>query len=277
MRKAASPPRWAPETRPRPTRRTRLRPATDSATRAPSEVLVEEGPGYVRELMAWGAAFPLRARWHAGSGNRGRAQRASRPARARRDRARDWPGCSGVAPRPSPNVPRPLTHARVVELVTDGEKEEGEGVRCAGARILHEDGTTTIARSPVALRDRRCGTRVTAIRPTPWLPRAMAWRWPTGQAPRFPDLEFVQFHPTALKVPGQPRFLLSEALRGEGARLLNAERRGLHGCADDPAGDLAPRDRVARSMELETTAQLGAGGPLARASGPRLRARAVSL
>jgi L-aspartate oxidase len=36
------------------------------------------------------------------------------------------------------------------------------------------------------------------------------------------DIEFVQFHPTALFVPGAPRFLLSEALRGEGAYLRNA-------------------------------------------------------
>jgi L-aspartate oxidase len=65
------------------------------------------------------------------------------------------------------------------------------------------------------------------------------------------DLEFVQFHPTALKVAGQPRFLLSEALRGEGARLLNAAGERFME-RYDPAGELAPRDRVARSIELES-------------------------
>ena len=64
------------------------------------------------------------------------------------------------------------------------------------------------------------------------------------------DLEFVQFHPTALKMPGQPRFLLSEALRGEGARLVNAAGEPFM-ARYDPAGDLAPRDRVARGIVRE--------------------------
>jgi L-aspartate oxidase len=67
------------------------------------------------------------------------------------------------------------------------------------------------------------------------------------------DLEFVQFHPTALNVPGQPRFLLSEALRGEGAHLVN--HRGDRFMARyDPAGEMAPRDRVARAIARESEA-----------------------
>ena len=60
---------------------------------------------------------------------------------------------------------------------------------------------------------------------------------------RVADLEFVQFHPTVLSVAGAPRFLLSEALRGEGARLVNADGERVHD-AVRPAGELASRDRV---------------------------------
>jgi L-aspartate oxidase len=63
-------------------------------------------------------------------------------------------------------------------------------------------------------------------------------------------MEFVQFHPTALDVRGHPRTLLSEALRGEGARLLNGSGERFT-ARYDQAGDLAPRDRVARAIVLE--------------------------
>lgn len=61
------------------------------------------------------------------------------------------------------------------------------------------------------------------------------------------DLEFVQFHPTALTKKGAPRFLISEAVRGEGAHLV--DDRG-HRFAFDyhPAGELAPRDIVSRAI-----------------------------
>jgi L-aspartate oxidase len=71
---------------------------------------------------------------------------------------------------------------------------------------------------------------------------------------RVADLEFVQFHPTVLNVPGAPRFLLSEALRGEGARLVN-EAGERFVTRYDPAGELAGRDVVARAIvrEMERT------------------------
>jgi len=61
------------------------------------------------------------------------------------------------------------------------------------------------------------------------------------------DMEFFQFHPTALRIPGVPPFLISEAVRGEGGMLRNAEgfrfMPGYH-----TQGDLAPRDIVARGI-----------------------------
>jgi L-aspartate oxidase len=68
------------------------------------------------------------------------------------------------------------------------------------------------------------------------------------------DLEFVQFHPTALHVEGAPRFLISEALRGEGALLLNAKGERFME-RYHPLAELAPRDVVARAIvaEMERT------------------------
>jgi len=64
------------------------------------------------------------------------------------------------------------------------------------------------------------------------------------------DMEFFQFHPTALHLPGVTPFLISEAVRGEGGILRNAE--GYRFMQDyTPEGDLAPRDVVARSILYE--------------------------
>lgn len=64
------------------------------------------------------------------------------------------------------------------------------------------------------------------------------------------DMEFFQFHPTALRLPGVPTFLISEAVRGEGGVLRNSDGRQF--MPDyTPDADLAPRDVVARSIVFE--------------------------
>jgi len=73
------------------------------------------------------------------------------------------------------------------------------------------------------------------------------------------DMEFYQFHPTALSLPGAPRFLLSEALRGEGAYLRN-DRGERFMERYHPDLELAPRDVVARAVAREGMSQ-GGGEP----------------
>jgi L-aspartate oxidase len=70
------------------------------------------------------------------------------------------------------------------------------------------------------------------------------------------DMEFYQFHPTAFSEPGAPRFLLSEALRGEGAYLVNAKGERFME-RYHPLLELAPRDVVARAITME-----GMDGPV---------------
>jgi L-aspartate oxidase len=72
---------------------------------------------------------------------------------------------------------------------------------------------------------------------------ALAW----GAGAALADLEFVQFHPTALDVPGHPARLLTEALRGEGATLVDASGERFM-ARFDPSEELAPRDVVARAV-----------------------------
>ena len=64
------------------------------------------------------------------------------------------------------------------------------------------------------------------------------------------DMEFIQFHPTALSVEGAPRFLLSEAMRGEGGVLRNVQGEKFMGRYDERL-ELAPRDIVSRSIVAE--------------------------
>lgn len=81
----------------------------------------------------------------------------------------------------------------------------------------------------------------------------IALAWQAGC--RVANLEFVQFHPTALNLPNYPVFLISEALRGEGGWLIN-EKGERFMLSQHPLAELAPRDIVARAIAAQKSVYL---------------------
>ncbi len=121
------------------------------------------------------------------------------------------------------------------------------GQRCRGVYCLNPAGQWEIIEAAAVVLATGGGAQVFAQNTNPVASTgdgvAMAWR--AGAEIR--DMEFVQFHPTALAVKGAPRFLISEAVRGEGAHLVDAtgERFTFQ---YHPQGELAPRDVVSRAV-----------------------------
>ena len=118
--------------------------------------------------------------------------------------------------------------------------------RCQGVRVLHQQSIKPIV-APVVILATGGGGQVFSQTTNPLVSTgdgvAIAYRG--GAILR--DLEFVQFHPTALTVPGAPRFLISEAVRGEGAHLIDKDGKRF-AFEYHPDGELAPRDVVSRAI-----------------------------
>jgi L-aspartate oxidase len=204
-------------------------------------VLVEEGPLRIGELVEWGVPFD----------RSGGALDLHREAAHRRPRVLHAGGdATGAA----------------VEAVLLRR------LHASGAAVLEDHAVTRIAAGAsgcagVEVRDQVTG-EVVEIRAGAVVlasgGAAALWRHttnPPGQSgdglvlaalagADLADLEFVQFHPTVLAHEDVPSFLISEAVRGEGAIVTGAEgRRFLFD--SDPRGELAPRDVVARAIAAE--------------------------
>ena len=215
--------------------------AGDGLCRADAvRVLVEEGPGLVAELAEWGAAFDRDAAGRFSLGREG-AHSVRRVLHARDATGREIGRVLWLRAAASAGV-RILPDARAVALVV----EHG---RCVGVRYLHDRRIAEVRAGATLLATGGAGR---IFRETTNPPIAtgdgIALGWSAGAA--VSDLEFVQFHPTVITVPGTPRFLLSEALRGEGARLLNADGERFM-TRYEPAGELASRDLVSRAIVRE--------------------------
>jgi len=203
-------------------------------------VLVADGVRYVHELVEWGARFDRDIHGALSLGREG-AHGRRRVLHAADATGRElgrtlW---KRVVAHDRVRVER---NARVHELIVRDD-------RCIGARFLIGDRVEEVHAGAVLLATGGAGQVFQeTTNPSIATGDGVMLGWFAGT--RVSDLEFVQFHPTALDVPGAPRFLLSEALRGEGAELLNQDGERFM-TRYEPAGELASRDLVARAIVRE--------------------------
>jgi L-aspartate oxidase len=200
-------------------------------------VMVEEGPARVRELIAMGAHFDRSgddlAYTREGGHSVARIVHAGGDATgAEIERA------LVVAVQATATEIRERWFARDVLV---------EGGRAVGVRALDTHGLEHEVRARHTIIATGGAGQCYAVTTNPALSTgdgiAMALRAGVAIA----DVEFMQFHPTALDYPSMPRPLLSEALRGEGAILRDEDGQPLMR-DEHPLGDLAPRDVVARAI-----------------------------
>jgi L-aspartate oxidase len=202
--------------------------------------LVHDGPRYVRELLDWGAFD--RDEHGAPALGREAAHSVRRVLHARDATGRQigrvlW---ERVAAHRRITV---RSDAAALSLVM-------RGVVCAGARFLDRSGRVDEALAPRTLIATGGAGQVFRETTNPAIATGDGISIAFEAGARVADLEFMQFHPTALNVAGAPRFLLSEALRGEGARLINEQGEPFMPRYEQ-AGDLASRDLVARAIVKE--------------------------
>lgn len=209
-------------------------------------VLTSEGPDRIRELLGMGAKFD---RGPDGQLRFGLEAAHTRPRiiHAGGDRT----GAVLVATlieivRQHPEIGI-LEHTEVKDLL------EYDG-RIAGVRAVAQDGRVSERWGPAVVLATGGVGQLFEVTTNPLVSTGDGWALAYHAGAELRDLEFLQFHPTALRLPGvNPAPLISEAVRGAGATLVDTDGRRF-ALDDDPRGELAPRDIVARAVARADTA-----------------------
>ena len=213
--------------------------------REAAQILVEEGPERIEELIAWGTQFDRNgtklAFTREGAHSRSRILHAQGDSTGRE---------ISRALYAKANTLKHIS-VREFEFTTDLLVDNG---RVCGSMLINDKGERQeVSASAVLLATGGLG-QIYRETTNPGVATGDGVGMAFRAGAELSDMEFVQFHPTALFVKGAPRFLLSEALRGEGAYLRNDQLARFMPKYHDLA-ELAPRDVVARAIvhELETS------------------------
>jgi L-aspartate oxidase len=222
--------------------------------REAAAVLVEQGPLRVEELLAWGTAFDRYPKDKNGEDGELMRTREGAHSRSRILHANGDATGKEIAVSLLRHV-REISAIELMEWTTSVDLMVEDG-RVVGATLLDGEGGLRVVQAKAVLLASGGAGQVYSDTTNPAVATgdgiAMAYR--AGAA--VSDMEFYQFHPTAFSERGAPRFLLSEALRGEGAYLVNAKGERFME-RYHPLLELAPRDVVARAITME-----GMDGPV---------------
>ena len=202
-------------------------------------VMVESGPSYVMDLIRLGAKFDEHdgqlTMAREGAHSLGRILRAGGDATGHEIE--------------SALVRRARALGITIQEGTSALRLVLEQGRCTGVDALSDDGPIAFRARATILATGGAGQVFShTSNPSVSTGDGMAIAWQAGA--ELMDMEFFQFHPTALAIPGNPRLLITEAVRGEGALLLNEAGRRFMPAYHEQA-ELAPRDVVARAILRE--------------------------
>ncbi len=206
-----------------------------------ARILVEEGPPRIEELIEWGMEFDRAgtklAFTREGAHSRSRVLHAHGDSTGRELARSLYLKAAALKPIAFHDF----------EFTTDLLLHDG---RVAGVRVLDQAGRShEIHANSVLLATGGLG-QVYSDTTNPAVATGDGVAMAHRAGAEINDMEFVQFHPTALFLKNAPRFLLSEALRGEGGYLRNFELTRFMPHYHE-AGELAPRDVVARAIAHE--------------------------
>jgi L-aspartate oxidase len=222
--------------------------------RAVVEMVVKEGPARLREFIEWGAQFDTRENGKINLGKEGGHSEN------RIVHHKDITGfeleqtlIKKISKLPNITVNQ---HCFAIDLITQHhlgiEVKRNDQINCYGAYVLDQRShriNSIVARFTVMATGGVGQVYQTTTNPSIATGDgiAMAYR----AKAKISDMEFIQFHPTALYEPGKsPAFLISEAVRGYGAYLR--DHQGNRFVFDyDPRGELASRDIVAKAIDSE--------------------------